>query len=76
MPGAGRKLTDEVLDVQLFEWVQQHREAKTRVSRRLIKNKAKELFGSADRLNDFKVSKKILLIYNNFRQAKAGWTNF
>ena len=44
VPGAGRKKVSEELDTQLAEWIHSMRDNSNRVSRKMIQNKALEIY--------------------------------
>ncbi len=48
LDGAGRRLLRPDLDAELVDWIREKRENKQLVSRRIISNKATELFRGTD----------------------------
>ena len=72
VPGAGRKKVSEELDTQLAEWIHSMRDNSNRVSRKMIQNKALEIYPTvSDKGAGFLVSRGWLqrfLKINGFRR--------
>uniref|UniRef100_A0A1I8AXZ5 HTH CENPB-type domain-containing protein n=1 Tax=Meloidogyne hapla TaxID=6305 RepID=A0A1I8AXZ5_MELHA len=54
LPGAGRHLLNSNLDEEIFEWFNELRKKKQRVTRRMIQTKAKELYSQFNILEEEK----------------------
>ena len=63
LKGAGKKALDENLEEELFDWVVDLRSHSMRVSRRMIREKAKMIMANQDSLYDFKASKGWLQLF-------------